>query len=324
MRTFQPFFRNRHLATIAGNFWPRDFSHRPFPETPRLFETEPGIRVLGIEQSPLIPAPQGDFILLHGLEGSHDSGYMVSMAQAALEAGFRTLRLNMRTCGGTEHHCPTLYHAGLTSDLAAIIRQYAQQGRGPVYLAGFSLGGNVVLKLTGELGADASLLAGTVAISTPIDLDACCRQMMRWENRIYERRFVGRLKARYLRRCAQHPDRYSPDALQGVESVIAFDDRVTAQHFGFGSAENYYRTQSAQNFLAPIATPTLVVQAEDDPLIPFRVYGHPAFQTNPHLQLVTTRHGGHVGFVSRTKPRFWVDELVTGWLQQQAPASTGR
>ena len=324
MRPFEPFFRNPHLATIAGNFWPRDFSHRPFAETARLFETEPGIRVLGIEQSPNGNPPKGELILLHGLEGSHASGYTISMAQTALEAGFRTLRLNMRTCGDTEHHCPTLYHAGLTSDLAAIIRQYAQEGRGPVYLAGFSLGGNVVLKLTGELGAAHSLLAGTVAISTPIDLDACCRQMMRWENRIYERRFVGRLRARYLRRCAQHPDRYSPDALHGVDSVISFDDRVTAQHFGFGSAENYYRTQSAQNFLAPIATPTLVVQAEDDPLIPFRVYGHPAFKSNPHLHLVSTRHGGHVGFISRQKPRFWVDEVVVNWLEQQAAHAVRR
>ncbi len=323
MRQFQPFFRNRHLATIAGNFWPRDFSRRHFEETPRLFQTEPGVQVLGIEQSPGLAAPAGDLILLHGLEGSHASGYMISMAQAALLAGFRTLRLNMRTCGETEQHCPTLYHAGLTSDLAAVVRQYAAEGRAPVYLAGFSLGGNVVLKLTGELGTT-PLLAGTVAISTPIDLAACCRQMMRWQNRIYERRFVQRLKARYLRRCAQHPDRYSPAALDGVKSVIAFDNQVTAQHFGFGSAENYYRTQSAQNFLAAIATPTLVVQAEDDPLIPFRVYGHPAFRTNPHLQLLTTRHGGHVGFVSRRRPRFWVDEVVTGWLVQQATVSASR
>lgn len=321
MRPFEPFFRNRHLATIAGNFWPRDFSHRPFAETRRFFQTEPGVQVLGIEQAP--SQAVGDWILLHGLEGSHGSGYMVSMAQAALEAGFRTLRLNMRTCGETEEHCATLYHAGLTSDLAAVLRQYATEGRGPVYLAGFSLGGNVVLKLTGELGAN-SLLAGSVAISTPIDLDACCRQMMRWENRIYERRFVQRLKARYLRRCAQHPDRYSPSALDGVSSVIAFDNQVTAQHFGFGSAENYYRTQSAQNFLGVIAAPTLVVQAEDDPLIPFRVYNQPAFQTNPNLQLLTTRHGGHVGFVSRRPPRFWVDEVVTGWLVEQATGSGSR
>src|SRR3989442_238196 len=133
----------------------------------------------------------GEIILVHGLEGSGESGYMRSLSQAGLEAGFAMHRFHMRTCGGTAHRCPTLYHAGLTSDLLAVLKQLERDGRTPVYLAGFSLGGNVALKLTGELGERAgSLIAGTCALSTPIDLAACARRLGRIDNRLYERRFL--------------------------------------------------------------------------------------------------------------------------------------
>jgi predicted alpha/beta-fold hydrolase len=311
---FAPFFSNNHLATLAGNFWPRDFHKDPYPGTFRLFDTEPGVRVLGYVQEPRVEA-SGEAILLHGLEGSHLSGYLISLAQALVSAGFRTTRLNMRTCGGTEEHCPTLYHAGLTSDLRSVVATYRQEGRGPIFLAGFSLGGNVVLKLAGESGRDLpGVVAGVAAVSTPIDLGACCRHLRRLDNFLYDNRFVGQLKARYRRRCTQHPDRYSPDPLSQVRSVWSFDDLITAPHFGFGTAENYYATQSSQNFLDDIQVPALVIQAQDDPLIPFSVYSHPAFSSNRHIQLLTPRHGGHVGFISRHTPRFWVDEVIRDWF----------
>ncbi|MDX2153576.1 MAG: alpha/beta fold hydrolase [Bryobacteraceae bacterium] len=312
MRPFEPFFRNRHLSTLAGNFWPRDYRDRAFPESPRWFQTEPDVAVLGIEQQPAGPA-RGRLILLHGLEGSHESGYMRSLAQTALEGGWAVTRLNMRTCGGTESRCPTLYHAGLTSDLAHVVDYYAATEPGPVFLVGFSLGGNVVLKLAGERGPKLGV-DGVAAISTPIDLDACCRHMMRAENRLYEWRFVSRLRDRYRRRCADHPQRYHCDGIDRVRSVYEFDDRFTAPHFGFGSAARYYATQSSQNFLGDIRVPTLLVQAQDDPLIPFAVYERAEIRQNPAIQLLAPSHGGHVGFISRRTPRFWVDLVIADWL----------
>lgn len=315
MVPFEPFFRNRHLSTIAANFWPRDFSHDPFPEEEKLFDTDEGVCVLGVVQQPRDKSPLGEVILLHGLEGSHSSGYMVSMAYSLVTSGFRVTRLNMRSCGGTEKYCKTLYHAGLTADMAAVVRHYQQEGRGPIFLAGFSLGGNVVLKFTGESGDRLrGLVAGAVSISTPIDLAACCRQMMRLENRIYERRFLGRLKDRYRQRCAEYPEIYQLNGLDQVRSVYGFDDVVTAPYFKFGTAENYYRTQSANNFIEGISIPTLMIQAEDDPLIPFSVYSHPAIAGNPQVSLVSTPHGGHVGFISRYSPRFWADQTVREWM----------
>ena len=313
MRPFEPFFRNRHILTIAANFWPRNYAD-VFEPRARLFQTEEDVRILGIVQEPR-QTPQGDVILVHGLEGSHNSGYMVSMAQTLLRAGFRTTRLNVRSCGGTESYCRTLYHAGLTSDLAQVVRTYREESARPIFLIGYSLGGNVVLKFTGEAGESLrGVVAGVVGVSTPIDLDACCRQMMRPENQVYERRFLNRLKERYSKRAADFPELFPVDGLTGVRSVFEFDDLFTARHFEFGSGANYYETQSAQRFLDRIAVPALLIQAKDDPLIPFSVYSHPSIAANMNIQLIATEHGGHVGFISRKPPRFWADEVVRDWI----------
>jgi predicted alpha/beta-fold hydrolase len=220
----------------------------------------------------------------------------------------------MRSCGGTEHLSGgTLYHSGQTSDLLAVIRRLRPSA--PIFLAGFSLGGNVVLKLAGELGESASaLITGVMAISTPIDLAACVRQLGRPSNRIYARRFVARLKDRVRAKERLTPGLFELAALDQVQNIYEFDDRFTAQAFGFGSADNYYATQSANQFLDRIRVPTLVVIAKDDPLIPFAVYDHPAFSHNPHLRMLATEHGGHLGFISKTRPRFWLDQVLVHWL----------
>src|SRR5215831_2157405 len=140
LRPFRPIVPNHHLLTIAGNFWPRRLDTKRYPVEAKLYRTEADVQVLVQSQRPRGEA-LGEIILTHGLEGSGESGYMRSLSQAGLEAGFAMHRFHMRTCGGTERLCQTLYHAGLTSDLLSVARQLHQQGRTPVYLAGFSLGG---------------------------------------------------------------------------------------------------------------------------------------------------------------------------------------
>jgi predicted alpha/beta-fold hydrolase len=223
----------------------------------------------------------------------------------------------MRSCGGTEHLSPTNYHAGQTGDLLHVLKEMRRESRLPFYLVGFSLGGNVSLKLAGELGENApELLAGVCAVSTPIDLRKCVEALAKKENFIYEWRFVSRLKQRIVCRHRQHPDLYPLEPLKKIRTVYEFDDRYTARMFGFGNAENYYGTQSAKNFLEAIRIPTLLVQAKDDPLIPFEVFEHPAFQRNPNLKLVAADHGGHLGFIASRRPRFWVDTVVLHWLEE--------
>lgn len=313
MPPFVPFFRNPHVLTIAGNYWQRRLDENRFPVEAKLYETEPGVHVLVHSQTPASP-PVGELILVHGLEGSSAAGYARSLAQAALEAGYGVHRYNMRSCGGTEHLSgTTLYHSGQTSDLLAVIRQL--QGRSPIFLAGFSLGGNVVLKLAGELGESArDLIAGVAAVSTPIDLAACVRQLDRPANFIYSNRFLSRLKQRVRLKERLTPGLFPIQKLGRVKSVYQFDDQFTAFSFGFGTADNYYATQSSNQFLDRIRIPTLLVHAKDDPLVPFEVYGHPAFSQNPCLRLLAVEHGGHLGFVSKGKPRFWLDQVLVQWI----------
>jgi uncharacterized protein len=313
LRPFVPFFRNPHLLTIAGNYWRRDLDERRFPVEAKFYDTEPGVQVLVHSQ-----APAGEVVahlmMVHGLEGSSAAGYARSLSQAALEAGCATHRFNMRSCGGTEHLSGrTLYHSGQTSDLLAVIRQLPPGA--PIFLAGFSLGGNVVLKLAGELGAlAADLVAGVMAISTPLDLAACVRQLDKPSNALYARRFLARLKQRVRAKERLTPGLFDLSGLDQVRTIYDFDDRFTATAFAFGSADNYYATQSSDQFLERIRVPTLLVHAKDDPLIPFAVYNHPALLTNPCLRLLSVEHGGHLGFISKTRPRFWLDQVLVNWL----------
>jgi predicted alpha/beta-fold hydrolase len=220
----------------------------------------------------------------------------------------------MRSCGGTEHLSGrTLYHSGQTSDLLSVIRQLCSST--PIFLAGFSLGGNVVLKLAGELGSSASgLIAGVTATSTPIDLAACVRLLDKPSNIIYARRFLSRLKERVATKERLTPGLFDLSEMHLVRNIYQFDDRFTAHAFSFGTADNYYATQSANQFLDRIRIPTLLVQAKDDPLIPFSVYDHPAFSSNPNLRLLAIDHGGHLGFISKTRPRFWLDQVLVNWI----------
>jgi hypothetical protein len=309
MRVFKPLFSNPHLLTILGNFWPRGHDFSRFPMESRFVRTDDETEILVQTQRPA-GIPVGEVAMLHGLEGDGDSGYIHSMAFDLLNAGFIAHRVHMRTCGGTEHLCKTLYHAGLTSDMHAFLRGLKQEGSGlPVFLIGFSLGGNVALKLAGELG-ETDLVEGVCAISTPIDLAAGVRRIGEWDNRIYERRFLSRMRARLLA-----TGRYSQEELEAARTLYDIDDRITAPSFGFTGADHYYATQSARNYLDRIRVPTLLIQAKDDVFIPFESYTHPAFESNPFLRLITTERGGHLGYLSRKAPRFWVDEAALDFLK---------
>ena len=230
-------------------------------------------------------------------------------------ASYGVHRTNLRTCGGTESLSRTMYHSGLTSDTRYVLGKIQGQFGSPVFLVGFSLGGNVALKLTGELGPE-PLLAGTVAVSAPIDLAACVRAIDKPSNKIYAMRFLDRLRKRIRRKSALSPGTYSTASLQSVHSIWEFDNCFTAPLFGFGNAATYYATQSAINYMNQIRTPTLLIAAQDDPLVPFEIYRHPDVTGNEAIELVAPEQGGHVGFLSRRQPRFWVDAIAMDWIER--------
>jgi uncharacterized protein len=309
MPPFDPLFRNPHLQTILGHYWWRPDYHRRFPIDTRLYRTEPDVQVLVESQRPT-GVVQGEIVMVHGLEGSSRAVYIDSLSSDALHAGFAVHRFNMRTCGGTERLCRTLYHGGLTSDLLAVVRHLKNESRSPIFLVGFSLGGNIVVKLAGELGGRGpALLGGVCAVSAPLDLAACSRRMANFDNWIYERRFVRRMRKRL-----SATGRYRARDCEDLTTVFAIDDRITAPSFGFGSAANYYDTQSAVRYLEGLQVRVLLIYSKDDTLVPAETFDAAAIRDHPWIECTPTEHGGHLGFLGRRPHRFWLDAAIMEWV----------
>jgi predicted alpha/beta-fold hydrolase len=315
-----PKLRNAHAQTLAGTLIPRRVKHISQSAEPRYFDTTPGVRVLAHCSWQKQREGRPTLVILHGMEGSTESRYMLGTADKALAAGFNAVRLNMRNCGGTEHLTPTLYHAGLTEDLRHILSELVDRdGLGELYIAGFSLGGNVVVKLAGEYGdAAPPELKGVVAVSPSIDLNASADAIEMRSNAIYNMRFVWSLRTRMRRKAELFPDRYDASMLRGVWSIRKFDDIYTAPHAGFGNVANYYERASSLQFISRITVPTLIVHAQDDPFIPFSSFRHPDIEANPNVVLLAPEQGGHVGFIAADREgedRFWAESMAVEFVR---------
>jgi len=312
--------RNAHAQTIAGTIIPRRFKAVVENSEPRYFDTAPGVKVLAQCSWQKERRQRPTLVLLHGMEGSTESRYMLGTAEKALAAGFNAVRVNTRNCGGTEHLTSTLYHAGLTEDLRQIIAELSgRDGLGELHIAGFSLGGNVVLKLAGEYGGGApAQLKSVIAVSPSIDLNASADAIELGSNAIYNMRFVWSLRTRMRRKARLFPERYDESRLRGVWSIRKFDDVYTAPHSGFGDAANYYARASSLQFINQIKVPTLIVHAKDDPFIPFDSFRHPDIEANPNVVLLAPEQGGHVGFISADREgedRFWAEAIAVEFLK---------
>ncbi|MFP5265400.1 MAG: YheT family hydrolase [Blastocatellia bacterium] len=310
-----PAIKNAHAQTIMGTLIPRRFKRVAENTQPRFFDVAAGVRVLARCSWQRERASKPTLVIAHGMEGSAESRYMLGTAEKALEAGFNVVRLNHRNCGGTEHLTPTLYHAGLTDDIRQIIGELIDKDKlTELYLAGFSLGGNIVLKLAGEYGEAApGALRGAVAVSPSIDLASCADAIEMRSNVVYNWNFLLSLRSRLRRKAKLFPDRYDASNLRGVWSIRKFDDVYTAPQAGFRDVAHYYERASAFPFISRITVPTLIVHAKDDPFIPFGPFERPEVTSNPNVALLAPEHGGHVGFISaRTdgEDRFWAEGIV--------------
>ena len=307
--------------TIAAAFWRRSFPRLP-AGIPRLFDVEPGTQIRGDCHWQENPRNHPTLVLLHGLEGSSDSGYMLGTAEKAWTAGFNVVRLNQRNCGGTESLTPTLYHSGRSGDLRAVLCELIERDRLPeVFVAGFSMGGNIVLKMAGEWSDSAPAeLRGFAAVAPCFDLAACVNALCEPRNFIYEKHFVRRLKHRMRRKARLFPGIYSLDDMHRIRSVRDFDEFITAPHCGFAGADDYYARSSAMHVLAAIRRPTLLLTAQDDPFVPFSTFASDAIRENPNFQLVAPLHGGHCAFISqdRGERRFWAEARVVEFCKQHS------
>jgi uncharacterized protein len=308
-----PLLKNRHAMTIAGAFTPRRFA-LPAPEA-RLFEVEPGTKILGHcnwQEGKRKDAPV--LVLVHGLEGSSDSSYMKGIAEKAWRRGFHVVRLNQRNCGGTELLTPTLYNSGLSGDFRAVFEELAAaDGFERIFFAGYSMGGNLMMKMAGEFGdAVPAQLRGVCVVCPSLDLAACADALERKENLMYQKHFVSSLTAHYARKAQLFPGGYSCNGFGKIRTVREFDDVITAPHFGFRNAQDYYDRASAKRMVNAIRVPLLLITAQDDPFVPYQIFAAAGVERNPAIRLLGPLHGGHCGFISRHSgfERFWAEARI--------------
>lgn len=322
-----PALKNGHTQTLAGTLIRRRFKRVPENTEARIFDVAAGVQVLAHCSWQPQRATRPTLLVVHGMEGSAESRYMLGTAEKALEAGFNVVRVNFRNCGGTEHLTATLYHAGLTDDLRQIVAELsARDGLQEIYLMGFSLGGNVVLKLAGEYGREMPpVVRGVAAVSPSIDLAACADAIEMRSNCIYHMRFIWSLRSRLRRKAELFPDRYDLSRLRGVWTIRQFDDIYTAPHSGFRDVAHYYERASALQFIPRITVPTLIIHAKDDPFIPCASFERQEVTANPNVAVLSTDHGGHVGFISAAGAgRFWAEAMLVQFvrLMNQARAAS--
>ncbi|HWZ98931.1 MAG TPA: alpha/beta fold hydrolase [Candidatus Dormibacteraeota bacterium] len=315
-----PLLTNGHLMTIAAALWRRTFSLPPSEE--RFFAVDGESKLLSHcnwQEGKRRDVPV--IVLVHGLEGSSDSNYMKGVAEKACARGFHVVRLNQRNCGGTEMLTPTLYNSGMSEDYRAVFEELANvDGFEKIFFAGYSMGGNLVTKMAGEFGGSApSQLRGVCAVCPAIDLAACADELERWDNYFYEGRFVRGLLKRYARKTKLFPQRYSKNGFGPIRTVREFDDAITAPQFGFKDAAEYYESAGAKKVVAQIRVPYLLITAQDDPFVPYGAIRAAGVETNPAIQFVVPRHGGHCGFVSRHggPARFWAEERIVDFCCKQ-------
>src|SRR5688500_10080537 len=308
-------FRGGHAQTLAAYAWPRRFRFRTPADDRRLFQVTPDTQVLAYCRWQPSPGDHPTIIIWHGIEGSSEAVYMLATARKAFAAGFNVVRMNLRNCGATEHLTPTLYHGGLTEDLRAVVAELIEHDQlTKVFVVGFSLGGNMVLKLAGEYGDDPPpALLGVCAVSPSVDLNASADLILKRSNWLYHQDFLRRLKGRISRKQKLFPDRYDTSEIRSIRNLREFDDRYTSRAHGFDGAADYYNRASSIRIVDRIRVPTLIIHGKDDPFIPFAPLTDPRIAANPYILLIDPPQGGHVAFVASEadgEDRFWAENRV--------------
>lgn len=330
---FRPrrFLNNGHLQTIAGNYLSR-VNHLPLPEA-QLVEVSPAtanqiasqVLCQCHWQPAEVRATRPTAIIVHGLEGSSDSQYVVGNSNKLWRAGCNVVRMNMRNCGGTEALSPTLYHSGLSQDVFVVMNFFVERyGLQSMSLIGYSMGGNLVLKLAGELGTTApAVLRSVIGVSPAVDLQPSADALHLPQNRLYELKFLRNLLRRFRRKAMLFPQAYDRNRATGIRSLREFDDRITALYSGFTSADDYYDRAGAARVLDRIAVPSLVLHALDDPFVRLSAETRDKINANPNITLMESENGGHCAFLAQADEAlgydgYWAEHTLLRFLLAHA------
>jgi predicted alpha/beta-fold hydrolase len=308
------------VQTIASFLMGRRI-HLP-PAEERLVEVEPGIKVRCWCRWQPDRAAALTLIVVHGLEGSTESQYMLGVARNGLAAGMNVVLMNQRNCGGMDHCAPTLYNSSLSGDVAAVARDVVDNdGVSRFALIGFSMGGNLVLKLAGEWadGGPAQFKA-VAAVCPAMDLAASADALHEPANRVYEYYFLMQLFRRLRAKARHFPKNFDLGRLRGVSSLRLFDDRVTAYYCGFTGADDYYARAAAANVVDRVAVPALIIHAANDPFIRMHPETRERILRNPHITYIETTDGGHCAFMAEPDG----DGYDGRWAEREVVKFVGR
>lgn len=258
-------------------------------------------------------------VLIHGLEGSSESSYMIAAVKELNAAKIDCVSFNLRGCSGEDNLLLTTYHSGKTEDVDFVVTylttKYAYDH---IAIVGYSLGGNLTLKYMGEYADQLSpIIKVAVAISVPIDLASSDKQLSRFQNTIYMRRFLRSLRKKIRQKAAHFPHYIIDDTtLATAKNFQDFDALYTAPVFGFKNSADYWQQASSNQFLSKIKTPTLLINALDDPFLGNECYPHEIAQHSNSFYLETPTYGGHCGFNSTLngKPEKWLEHRIIKFI----------
>jgi predicted alpha/beta-fold hydrolase len=253
-------------------------------------------------------------IVSHGLEGDSRRHYITGLIRSFPE--FHALAWNYRSCSGDPNRNLRFYHSGATDDLDFVIQEALSRGVKDIYLAGFSLGGNLSLKWLGENGKKASqFVRKAVAFSVPLHLSSSSQQLTRWENRLYTHRFLQTLLEKVTEKSARYPQDITPSMLASIRSLYEFDNVITGPLHGFKDAEDYYERNSSLYFLSGIRVPTLIVNAKNDPFLSQECL--PEQIDSDFVQIELPDSGGHCGFYPRNyRGQTWAEQRAAAWFNR--------
>jgi predicted alpha/beta-fold hydrolase len=305
-----------HAQTLAGAYLP--WPHPPGMAVRHGVELEDGDQLVLHEDCPAgWPGGGATCVLIHGLAGCHQSGYMRRIAVKLVSRGVRVFRMDLRGCGAGEGLARGTTHCGRWADAAAALEYVARLAPdSPSVLVGFSLGGTIALNLAGELGAArCANLVGVLAVCAPIELHSVKRKFDTRSGRPYDRFFVRLLWQKTLRRMRDRDDLGAIDWSRPPRRLCEFDALVTAPLAGFGSVDEYYTRTSPASRLSAIRVPTTILAAADDPVVPTQPLSEA--RHSDAVEVSITRHGGHLGYVGRRNgdsDRRWLDWRVVEWV----------
>ncbi len=325
VRPFRPhrWLRGGHVQTLASFLLRRRIS---LPATnERLIEVEPGVQVRCFCYWQANREEALTLIAVHGLEGSTESQYMRGMARHGLNAGMNVVLMNQRNCGGMDDCAPTLYNSSLSRDVAAVAKHVVDQdGISRFVLAGFSMGGNLVLKLAGEWGSEGPREFKAVAAVCPaMDLAASADALHEPANRVYEYYFLVSLLRRFRRKVKMFPQHFEMSRWRGISSLRIFDDKITAYYCGFTGATDYYARAAAANVVERITVPALIIHAENDPFIRLLPETREKILQNPNITFIETEDGGHCAFLGAKNgvpgdDGYWAEREAVEFLRRVA------